>query len=728
MTDPLYQLFSSPPASCGTLPKWIWNMKTVAEITPEEIHRQFTGFKEKDGYAGVMIVLWKNDHYMDEIFFQKYRYALEIARDLQMTIVLWDENGFPSGTAGGLVELRHPDYMAKQLDMREDILLLAQENEEFTLTLPEGQLMAVVAMRYDTSERSDVTDCVRNSILRHRLPAGIWRILSFTLADASPITRSFVNRRLIDYLSAEAVDELIACTHQAYYDRFSEFFGDVIRYAFYDEPSFWHVDGGRIWTGDFNRAFEAKHGYNPATLYPALFMDIGPDTARARNALFSLRADLYANRYVGRLSAWCEDHGIQLTGHMDQEEILCPVPISGDLMKVMGAQHIPGIDEIGYYNRASAAYKIASSVAYNYDKPEVMCEVYGAMGENMPADLLIKQAMDEFAKGVNFLVPHGTWYDGVENVIFPPELSFRNERYAAALTVYNEYATRCSAMLRGGRHVCDIALLYPIEDLQAGFFFDDSDPYLGGRIPAHVNYTTVGEQLSLTCRHDFTYLHPEVLDARCRIDNGALLLENETNRERYDIVILPGMEFIGITTLLKLEAFVRSGGVLIAAGKLPDRDAEQGRDREIRQIITSLFPLQPREETYTVKRHGPGSTYLPNTAVESSLAVVFEECGHTFDVTVPPHAVRGGNFTYIHKIREGRDLYFFANSGDDAIRTTVRLKGVHALEAWDPHTAARQSANSSTEGGNTLLSLDLPAQKSVFLVEISNEERENHDR
>lgn len=36
----------------------------------------------------------------------------------------------------------------------------------------------------------------------------------------------------------------------------------------------------------------AKHGFNPVEYYPALWHDIGPDTAAVRVALFDFRADL----------------------------------------------------------------------------------------------------------------------------------------------------------------------------------------------------------------------------------------------------------------------------------------------------------------------------------------------------------------------------------------------------------------------------------------------------
>ena len=50
--------------------------------------------------------------------------------------------------------------------------------------------------------------------------------------------------------------------------------------------------------------------------------------------------------FVKKINQWCNDHGIHLTGHMDQEEVPNPIPITGDLMKVFEHQDIPGVDDI----------------------------------------------------------------------------------------------------------------------------------------------------------------------------------------------------------------------------------------------------------------------------------------------------------------------------------------------------------------------------------------------
>ncbi|MCL2813600.1 MAG: hypothetical protein FWD23_03270 [Oscillospiraceae bacterium] len=706
MQDELYSRFADPPRQYGSIPKWIWNIETE-KISKAEIRRQFEGFAERDGYTGVMIVLWNNAHYMEDLFFEKYKMALEAARDEGLDVILWDENGFPSGHAGGIIESAYPEHTAKCLDMQS---CPARGGQKYTFELPAGGVfMGAVIMDPQSFERVDISASASfaGGLVTCGIPAeksGDWQLMVFCLRAAEPCNLAFSKRRLVDYLSEDAVQSFITVTHQAYYDRFPEYFGSVIKYAFYDEPAFWHIEGGRIWTGGFNKKFKEKHGYDPLTLYPALFFDIGPDTASARNALHSFRSELYCECYIHTMQKWCAAHGIGLTGHMDQEEILSPVSISGDLMKVFEHQDMPGVDQIFAYGRGSAAYKIVSSAADNYDKPAVMCEVFGAMGEDMPIENLLREAMDQFAKGINFAVPHGTWYDGENNVIFPPELSFRNKKFGPELPGYNAYVKRASALLRGGRHICDIAVLYPIADLQAHHKFGEGDPYLGGNIAGHVNYTQIGEALSLCIRKDFTYLHPETLRKKCSVEENRLVLNNAENREEYQVVILPSMDVIHLESLEKLWQFVQSGGVLLAVGRLPSKSAEPGGDGRVYDLVSRLFPKG-------------GGRHIEEFCPRA-LCDALSDTGMTFDVECGEITVFGGNFTYIHKETGGRDVYFFANSSDTPVSARAALCGRKQLELWDPHCPEqkREAAACRFDQNKTIVTIELEPVKSVFYV------------
>lgn len=723
VVDSLWDDFHTPMRDYKSIPKWVWNTP-LNNITAQTIYEQLKHFRDHDGYSGVMIVLWGHDKYLTEEYFEKYGLALDIAADLGMSIILWDENGFPTGYAGGAFEAKYPEYTAKRFDMTE---IEVAGPSIFKKALPEGKLMGVVAMNTETKDRIDITSFVDSSgQLQYSIPKGHWRIMFFNCVKEGPFQLMGGKYRFIDYLESEAVKRFVQLTHQQYFDRFSQYFGTTIRYAFYDEPSFWRIQG-RIWTEGYNQKFEERYGYSPVIYYPALWYDIGSETEAARNALLGFRAELYAMEFVKTLSDWCSEHRIQLTGHMDQEEIVNPVLLSGDLMKVFKYQHIPGVDEIFAYGRGSKAYKIISSAAFNYDKSVVMSETYGAMGEEMPLDVLYKEAMDLYAKGINFMVPHGTWYDNVNDVIFPPELSYRSKKFGSELPEFNRYIGRLSRMMQGGSHISDIGVLYPIAALQAGNRFGEGDAYLGGTIAGEVNYMELGEMLSLKIRRDFTYVHPEVLDEKCFIHGTEIHLCNLNNREQYKVFILPGINIIHWSNMKKLQKFFDNGGKVIAIGQLPYKSAEFGHDEDVVMAVERIFGVNltimgSLGKAYHSNTNSTGGkayylqvvdTDLIRAALDDALSLQDVSFEDDIDTT-------GGNFSYIHKFKGDRHIYFFANSSDHLVSTYVRLRGVLVPEIWDPHMGDKSVSEyehlKKADDVATRVRLELPSVKSLFIV------------
>jgi hypothetical protein len=80
-----------------------------------------------------------------------------------------------------------------------------------------------------------------------------------------------------------------------------------------------------------------------------------------------------------------------------------------------------------------------------------------------------------------------------------------------------------------------------------------------------------------------------------------------------------------------------------------------------------------------------------------------------------------GALTYIHKVKNERDIYFFANSSPKAIDTKVVLRGKKALRIWNPHTGAQEAAEvTQAEAAGqpvTTVRLVLPPVSSRFFIQ-----------
>ena len=695
--------FVNPPFQYQSRPLWFWNGQLDADKTKAMVAACKTA-----GYYGMGIVPTKSMgiEFMGPEFLKQYKVAVDEAGKLGMKMCLYDECWFPSGSAGGLLARHHPEALSKRLDM------LASDvsgSREFTQAVPEGTLMGAVAMEAASKKRLDLTAAVKDGTLRWNVPAGEWKVMIFICVPDG-------GDGLMDYLDPKAAEAFIALTYQAYHDAMPAQFGTTIDGAFYDEPAFYHVKGGRAWTERFNERFRARFKTDPGTLYPALFFDIGPDTASARNALFGMRSELFATGFVKTIGDWCAAHRMDLTGHADQEELVNPViGTVGDMLKAFKYQSMPGIDEILGYGRNSRACKVVSSAANNYDRPQVMVECYGAM-EDPPLTILYKEAMDHFAKGINTMVPHAVWYD--QGAIgYKPNLSPGAAKYGAELPAYNQYIGRLQRMLQGGRHVADIGVLYPIATLQAGSWFGPGSPVDGCVDIPEADYMQVGEMLALGVRRDFTFVHPEVLEERCAAAGTTLTLNNKVNYEHWRAFIIPGSRCINVGTLRRIKQFYDQGGTVIATTRLPDSAAEPGADAEVRQLVIDIFGDQ--KECHRNAKGGK-AWFLPSPGA-AALGSVLNEALPDGDVVIGHDlTASGGNFSYIHKVKDGRSLVFLANSSDGAVDTWVSLRGKLVPEIWNPHDGKMGPSEyehvAGKEGTVTRVHVKLPPVRSMFLV------------
>lgn len=706
-----YLEFREPKLEYYPRPLWFWNDIPTREIISEIMEKS----KELSSYAGFGILPYEASslQYMQKEYLAAYRTVLEKAKDLGLKICLYDEWWFPSGSAGGLLKKFYPKACAKRLDKIEYIV----ENS-INIELPDGAIMAAVAMNENTLERIDLSSSIENDRLIWKCCEKDWKLMIFTCVQD--------DWDRVDYLNPAAVQKFIELTHEVYYENFKEYFSEVIDSAFYDEPQF-YGPGGRMWTENFNEKFIKKYGpeVNPALLYPSLWYNIGEETSYARNMLLGFRAELYSLGFPKTLQDWCSEHKITLTGHVDQEEVINPVGMTGDLMKSFKYQDIPGFDEVFLKRRGSKIYKIISSSAYNWDKKLVMSECFGGMPENPSIDDMYKEVMEQFSKGMNLFVPHAVWTnDDPKKVIFKPELSYRNNDYRYSLKYFNEYCARVAYLLQGGRHMADIGVLYPIYGLTSAFHFEwGEDPYLGGPNSDEFDYQEIGEILSSYVRKDYTFIHPEVLDEKCSVANGLINLENEINFESYKVFILPGSSTMSISNIKKIREFYNQGGTIIATSMFAFQSVEKEKDVELQEIMSSIFGEISYESRYHLNSNtNNGKAYFIRKPTKELLKEIIEDSLLVFDINIELDNKIDGIFSYIHKIKDDIDIYYFANASDKDINAKITINTSKQLECWNPHNGNMSKLeNYNYSDGLMNLELSIPAVHSIALVSFDND-------
>jgi alpha-L-rhamnosidase len=722
-------IFKAPPAAYRGHAMWSFplttlNEKYVVSGIEEMAKLNYGGFFIEAG--GMRPGTTPAVPFLSAEYFRFYNLALEEAKKQGLEVILYDDYAFPTGTVGGQLATAFPQHLAKSLNLSEQD---ASGPSKIEVAVPKGIYIGAVMMNRDTHELSDVSDARRGDSVVFQIPSGNWKAMVFYLAEG--------RARVVDYLDEKAMDAFISMTYEKYQQNFGKYFGNLITQTFYDEPSMHHQD--RMWTPGFNAEFQKKYGFSPMKYYPALWYDIGPATAAARNALFGFRGELYHRNFIKKLNDWCAAHHLRFGGHTDQEEPINPTPLTGDLMKVFEYQSVPIVDDIWWWGRSNVSYKIVTSSAFNWDKPVAAAETYAAY-RILDEKIAYSVAMDQFAMGVNFQIPARTQQPKRAEV--------------------NEYVGRLSYMLQHGRHVADIAVLYPSASLLAAYHnaggvqfplpAGEQAPQItetayareGGPVYG-MDYQNLGESLFRGLRVDYTYLHPDVLVNRATIASGKITLNNRENREEFSVLFLPAGDTISLAAATRIKEFYDQGGKVIATGLLPARAAEFGKDAEVRRIIYDVFgylPDQPLRADlrraqdrqnfyvfwyYTRKNAAGGqSMFIPNThpwLVDFALRQVLPQRDVDIQQSIVTPKVGpdyDGALTYIHKVRDGRDIYFFANSTAKEVDTKVVLRGKKTLKTWNPHTGAvGQPPELADADGTTTLHLVLPSTSSLLFVQ-----------
>jgi len=297
-------------------------------------------------------------------------------------------------------------------------------------------------------------------------------------------------------------------------------------------------------------------------------------------------------------------------------------------------------------------------------------------------------------------------------------------------------------MLQGGKRISEIAVLYPIDDLEAFYHFDapeyTKDMRWGTFVRHDNDFMAVGEMLLGQVHRDFTFIHPDfLLSDKIKINGSKLELENIVDSQSYKVLILPGQKVISLKAIQKIKDFYDHGGVVLATSLLPSKASELtgsdkatlSKNQQVQAIIKEMFGIDsasPMPEGVSAikvnKMNGravfirkPDGKLLAETINKLNISadVVFE--GN------PGPSSGGGMFSYIHKKNDNRDIYFFANSSDASIETYVEVQGRIIPELCNPDTGITipiTAVEYSKKNGQdyTRFPLKLNAVTSTFVV------------
>jgi hypothetical protein len=532
----------NPPKKYRPAPFWSWNEKLNTEETRLQVRQM-----DEAGLGGYFMHArgGLQTEYLGDEWYENVLAACDEGKKSGMLSWGYDENGWPSGFGGGLVNGLGEKYQQKYLRCS---VTSAAESTPHTIT----------NITYEGKNLHFYYD---------------------------------VNPFYVDTLSKVVIAEFIRVTHKAYKDTMGEKWADMKGF-FTDEPQI--SRNGFPWSLDLEAEYKNRFGEDIVPLLPALFFDF-EGCKRVRYNYWSLVRDMFAEAFMKQIGDWCRANGSALTGHMVIEEgFPWQIISNGACMPHYEYMDIPGVDNLGRKFADLQLQMQVVSVANQLGKKQILTESFALCGWNVSFEELRNIYEDQLVHGINFLCQHLEGYSlrGIRKRDYPASL-FRHQPWWGDYKTFNDTVSRIGYLVAEGEVNADVLLLHGIES----GWTDMKDAVTEGEY-SHISTAEADDwckkmaDVMWTLEKNQIQYHlgdDRIMSRHGRVEEGKFVIGNQ----KYSLVIVPETETLGKTALRLLAEFKAQGGEIIFINKLPEYVAGVKNDgfKAIAEKIVSVEDL-----------------------------------------------------------------------------------------------------------------------------------------
>ena len=556
------ELFQNPTAEYRGTPFWSWNCK----LDRDQLERQIEYLKEM-GFGGFHIHSRTGmaTEYLSDEFMSMVDVCVTKAENEDMLAWLYDEDRWPSGSAGGIVT-KNPKYRQRKLLFTVTPL---KNSVDFQSAAETGEPALLASFDVKLSNEGTIAE-YRRIAFEQKAYGTKWY--------AYMVTRGaedwFNGQSYLDTLDAEAVQEFIRVTYERYYEVEGERFDKIIPAIFTDEPQFarkqtlkFPQDKNDVylpWTPKMAESYQQEYGEDILDYIPELFWDLENNAVSVhRYHYHDHLSKLFAENFAGQCGKWCGENNLCLTGHLMEEPTLwSQTSMIGDAMRSYPSFQIPGIDMLCAYFEFTTA-KQAQSIVHQSGREAMLSELYGVTGWDFDFRGHKIHGDWQAALGVTVRVPHLSWVsmEGDAKRDYPASINYQSPWYKEYTYVEDHFARVNTAMTRG-KSVVKVGVIHPVESywLHWGpeFTTDDIRNQMDERFQSLTKWLLSG------CI-DFDFVCEALLPEQCPKASSPL----KVGQMKYDVIIVPACETLRSTTIKRLRNFREQGGKLIFLGQAP---------------------------------------------------------------------------------------------------------------------------------------------------------------
>jgi len=554
------ELFKNPTCEYRGTPFWAWN----GRLDREDLLWQIEQFKEM-GFGGFHMHsrVGLATEYLSDEFMSMVKACCNKAEALNMLAWLYDEDKWPSGSAGGIV--------TKNKSLRTKSLELYPIDKKWNTPEDEAAQKGVPYLLGCYDITLDSNGYIENySRIGYEDSARGDKWYAYCVSDPLPYYFAY-----IDTMDRDAVAEFIRVTHERYKAVVGGKFNKSVPAIFTDEPCANISESLFIPTPEYKdrikltwtRFFEKKYTLK----YKESFLDFLPELvwnkrdgsdSKIKYRYFDFIAEEFSRNFSQQIGDWCRENGLMMTGHYLHEPRLHHQAIScGEVMRNYGKMDIPGIDML-CDDRELTTAKQAQSAVHQYGKEGMLSELYGVTNWDFDFRGHKMQGDWQAALGVTVRVPHLAWMSmkGDAKRDYPASISYQSPWYKEYSYIENHFS-RLNTVLTRGKPIVKIGVIHPIES-----YWISGGPVsqTSSAVDAiQNNFDNVTKWL-LYNHLDFDFICESTLP-ELKNDERPLSI----GEMRYDTIVVPGCITLRETTVEYLDSFRKNGGEVIFMGACP---------------------------------------------------------------------------------------------------------------------------------------------------------------
>ena len=540
--------FKNPENHFRAAPFWAWN----CSLDKGELLRQIDVFKEM-GFGGFHIHsrVGMATPYLSQEFFDLVTTCNEKAKQNNMLTYLYDEDRWPSGTAGGFVT-KNPKFRQCYLRF---------QTKEITNT--RAKLLAVYDINVFENGIANYKTISNEEDAEHQK----W----YAYIDKEPSGNAWFNNQCYtDMLNPKATDEFLKITHEAYKKHLGAEFQKSVPSIFTDEPQYTRInvfennDNFMLpWTKKFCDIYKEEYGEDIVEKLPEIFFEV-KGYSKTRYNYYELVAKLFAENYFDKYGNWCDKNSLSMTGHVLGEGSLYSQTVSvGDAMRDYLGFTMPGVDML-MNNYEFITLKQAASIARQKGAEGVLCELDGVTnwdfdfrGHKMHGDW-------QAALGVTLRVPHLSLVsmNGEAKRDYPASINYQAAWYKKYHLI-EDYFARVNTILARGKAECKVAVLHPIRNMWLTLGQKEYTKKKVESIEKSFKFLTE----KLVKNHvDFDFVSESNFEKQnVHFEDGKLVVD----KAEYDILIIPPMLTLKSSTVNVLKTVKEQKAKVVAFGSSP---------------------------------------------------------------------------------------------------------------------------------------------------------------